>query len=151
MIFHLWSRIKCTLALCRARTTTVLSAAACTGPIPPQLKILPSNYYEKVDVVVIPKIIPYNFQQWMSWLPQRWRTQRNAIRSANCNTSRIINILNAHCAVWEFLAACLSECQRYPTCLVYAMTDCEHWINSCSKSFWYCHAVKFCTGALVNY
>ena len=25
-----------------------------------------------------------HFQQRMSWLPQRWRTQRNAIRHANC-------------------------------------------------------------------
>ena len=29
----------------------------------------------------------YNFQQWMSRLPQRWWTQRNAIRNANCTTS----------------------------------------------------------------
>ena len=45
----------------------------------------------------------------MSWLPQRWRTQRNAIRNANCKTSWIIQILNAHCA--SILGACLFECQ----------------------------------------
>ena len=28
-----------------------------------------------------------HFQQWMSWLLHRWRTQRNAIRHANCKTS----------------------------------------------------------------
>lgn len=28
-----------------------------------------------------------HFQQWMSWLPHRWRTQWNAIRHANCKIS----------------------------------------------------------------
>ena len=63
-----------------------------------------------------------NFQQWMSWLPQRWRTQRNAIRNANCKTSWIIKILNAHCA--SILGACLFECQ---------------WISlsKAAESFWF--------------
>lgn len=30
------------------------------------------------------------FQQWMSWLPHRWRTQRIAICNANCDTLWII-------------------------------------------------------------
>ena len=60
----------------------------------------------------------HNFQRWMSRFPQRWRTQRNAIRNANCKTSRIINTLNAHCASGKFLGACLSECQRTPLSVV---------------------------------
>ena len=56
----------------------------------------------------------YNFQQWMSWLPQRWRTQRNAIRNTNCKTSWIIKILNAHCAPRNCLGAYLSECSWTP-------------------------------------
>jgi hypothetical protein len=51
-----------------------------------------------------------NFQRRMSRLPQRWRTQRNAIRNANCNISWIIKILNAHCASGIFPGACLFEC-----------------------------------------
>ena len=49
--------------------------------------------------------MPYNFQQWMSWLPQRWRTQRNAIRNAIRMSSRIIKSLNAHCTsgnCWKY-------------------------------------------------
>ena len=34
------------------------------------------------------------------------------IRNANCKTSQIIKILNAHCASRFFQGACLSECQR---------------------------------------
>ena len=56
----------------------------------------------------------YNFQRWMSWFPQRWRTQRNAIRNANCKTSWIIKILNAHCALGIFPWAYLSECLWTP-------------------------------------
>ena len=54
----------------------------------------------------------HNFQRWMSRFPQRWRTQRNAIRNANCYTSWIIKTLNAHCAL-RFISrehACLSIC-----------------------------------------
>ena len=50
----------------------------------------------------------------MSRFPQRWRTQRNAIRNANCKTSRIIKILNAHCAFGIFPVACFSECLWTP-------------------------------------
>ena len=56
----------------------------------------------------------YNFQRWMSRFPQRWRTQRNAIRNANCKTSWIIKILNAHCAFGIFPEAYLSECLWIP-------------------------------------
>ena len=38
-----------------------------------------------------------HFQQRMSWLPQRWRTQRNAIRHANCKIQWVIKTLNATC------------------------------------------------------
>ena len=31
--------------------------------------------------------ISYNLQRRISWLSQRWRTQRNAIRNANCRLS----------------------------------------------------------------
>jgi len=34
----------------------------------------------------------------MSWLSRRWRTQRNAIRHANCKIQRVIKSLNATCA-----------------------------------------------------
>ena len=50
----------------------------------------------------------------MSWLPQRWRTQRNAIRNTNCKTSWIIKTLNAHCAPRNCLGAYLSECSWTP-------------------------------------
>ena len=50
----------------------------------------------------------------MSRFPQRWRTQRNAIRNANCKTSWIIKILNAHCAFGIFPVACLFECLWTP-------------------------------------
>ena len=50
----------------------------------------------------------------MSRLPQRWRTQRNAIRNANCKTSWIIKILNAHCALRKCLRAYLFECLYTP-------------------------------------
>jgi hypothetical protein len=43
-------------------------------------------------------VVINTFQQWMSWLPHRWRTQRVAIRNANCETLWIIKTLNAHCA-----------------------------------------------------
>lgn len=56
----------------------------------------------------------YNLQQRMSWLPQRWRTQRNAIRNANCKTSWVIKILNAHCAPMKCMVACLFECLWTP-------------------------------------
>ena len=59
-------------------------------------------------------LMTYNFQRWMSRFPQRWRTQRNAIRNANCKTSWIIKILNAHCAFGIFPVACLSECLWTP-------------------------------------
>jgi len=38
-----------------------------------------------------------NSQQRISWLSQRWRTQRNAIRSVNCRIPWIIKSLNAYC------------------------------------------------------
>ena len=56
------------------------------------------------------------FQRRMSRFPQRWRTQRNAIRNANCKTSWIIKILNAHCAFGIFPEACLSEFLWNPLC-----------------------------------
>ena len=57
----------------------------------------------------------------MSRFSQRWRTQRNAIRNANCKTSWIIKILNAHCALGIFPWAYLSECLWTPlgACVVY--------------------------------
>jgi hypothetical protein len=40
-----------------------------------------------------------NFQQWMSWLPYRWRTQQSAISNANCRLW-VIRILNAYGTDW---------------------------------------------------
>jgi len=50
----------------------------------------------------------------MSRLSQRWWTQRNAIRNANCKTSWIIKFLNAYCALRLFLRAYLLECLKTP-------------------------------------
>ena len=53
--------------------------------------------------------IVYNFQQWISWLSHRWRTQRNAISNVNCRIQWIIESLNASCAPWYSEEhACLS-------------------------------------------
>ena len=41
-----------------------------------------------------------NFWQRISWLSQRWRTQRIAISNVNCRIQWIIKSLNAHCASW---------------------------------------------------
>ena len=54
-----------------------------------------------------------HFQQWMSWLPHRWRTQWNAIRHANCKISESSKL-------WTHLAlplrgVCLLECLFIPT------------------------------------
>ena len=50
-----------------------------------------------------------NFWQRISWLSQRWRTQRNAIRNVNCRIQWIIESLNAYCALWYSEEhACLS-------------------------------------------
>ena len=51
----------------------------------------------------------------MSWLPQRWRTQRNAIRNANCRIQWIIKPLNASCASGICLGACVTECLSHPS------------------------------------
>ena len=53
--------------------------------------------------------IIYNFQQRISWLSHRWRTQRNAISNVNCRIQWIIESLNAPCAPWYSEEhACLS-------------------------------------------
>ena len=57
----------------------------------------------------------------MSRLPQWWWTQRNAIRNANCKTSWIIKILNAHCALRICLSAYLFECPHTPLIPSYVM------------------------------
>ena len=51
-----------------------------------------------------------HFQQWMSWFPQRWRTQWNAIRHANRRIQWVIKILNAACTSSE---VCLLECLSF--------------------------------------
>jgi len=58
-----------------------------------------------------------HFQQRMSWLPQRWRTQRNAIRLANCITKWVIKTLNAPCApLWgAYLLEYLFSPTTYPS------------------------------------
>ena len=82
------------------------------------------------------KKLTYNFQQWMSRLPQRWRTQRNAIRNANCKTSWIIKLLNAHCASGICPVACMSECLRIQ-------------INHSLE--WVANMVLLCSRALLKY
>ena len=73
----------------------------------------------------------YNFQQWMSRLPQWWWTQRNAIRNANCKTSWIIKILNAHCALRKCLRAYLFECLYTP---LIPWLECLH--TCCGDGLW---------------
>ena len=54
-----------------------------------------------------------HFQQRMSWLPYRWRTQRNAIRNANCKIQWVIKTLNAACtSLGEYV--CWSVCLSPP-------------------------------------
>ena len=64
------------------------------------------NHLTDINDIIL-KITSKHFQQRMSWLPQRWRTQRNAIRHANCRIQRVIKILNAPCTA---SAVCLLEC-----------------------------------------
>ena len=78
-----------------------------------------------------------NFQQRMSWLPQRWRTQRNAIRNANCRTSWIIKILNAHCASGICLGACLVWVSLTPlACFVSQPDYGAAWDKAVLECFW---------------
>ncbi len=49
-----------------------------------------------------------NFWQRISWLSQRWRTQRNAIRSVNCRTVNH-RIFERILRLWVSLEACLFE------------------------------------------
>ena len=56
----------------------------------------------------------------MSRLSQRWRTQRNAIRSANCRIQWIIKFLNAYCASWYSEEhSCFSVCSPLSLHLVW--------------------------------
>ena len=60
--------------------------------------------------------IEYNFQQRISWLSHRWRTQRNAISNVNCRPQWIIESLNAYCTLWysgEY--ACFSISKHHQT------------------------------------
>ena len=50
-----------------------------------------------------------NFQRWISRLLYRWRTQRNAIRNANC---RIRESSDLWTQVAPILSACLFQCGR---------------------------------------
>ena len=58
-------------------------------------------------IITVLQINQENFQRRISWFPYRWRTQRNAIRNANCRTPRVIRSLNATGAG---LPACLFQC-----------------------------------------
>ena len=75
----------------------------------------------------------YNFQQRMSWLPQRWRTQRNAIRNTKRRTSWIIKILNANCASRKCLVAHLAECLltslNHILCVLEYGIDFHYWLQ----------------------
>ena len=72
----------------------------------------------------------------MSWFPQRWRTQRNAIRNANCRIQWIIKSLNACCASgysWEH--ACLSVCSHLLSHLPFCRVDGDRlWVQSNDSS-----------------
>ncbi len=73
-----------------------------------------------------------HFQQRMSWLPQRWRTQRNAIRLANCKIKWVIKTLNASCtSFWEYVcwSVCSSPPKHHHVCLSESAVCCP----LCSK------------------
>jgi hypothetical protein len=60
--------------------------------------------YNRWVIPLFRKCNVLHFQQRMSWLPQRWRTQRNAIRLANCIFTWVIKDLNAPCThLWVYL------------------------------------------------
>ncbi len=63
-----------------------------------------------------------NFWQRISWLSQRWRTQRIAISNVNCRIQWIIKSLNAHCAFWySGKHACLRIDQHSLDTFVFAL------------------------------
>ena len=73
----------------------------------------PPMYYHKLlqfkECTLASNAFKYNFQQRISWLSHRWRTQRNAISNVNCRIQWIIESLNAPCAPWYSEEhACLS-------------------------------------------
>ena len=66
----------------------------------------------------------YNFQQRISWLSHRWRTQRNAISNVNCRIQWIIESLNAPCAPWyPSRGACLFECREILNLVKFFLTS----------------------------
>ena len=68
-----------------------------------------TNSYKVTECVLRCNASIYNFQQRISWLSHRWRTQRNAISNVNCRIQWIIESLNAPCAPWySGEHACLS-------------------------------------------
>ena len=79
----------------------------------------------------------------MSWLPQRWRTQRNAIRHANCNIQWVIKILNAPCtSLGEYV--CWSVCSSPRSILLVSnssrrscssLLHVPRWNNTCQITF----------------
>ena len=86
----------------------------------------------------------------MSRFPQRWRTQRNAIRNANCKTSWIIKILNAHCAFWFSREhACLSV--REPHSALVLANRLEY-VNGAKQflELWYCAFHEVCVRRRVS-
>lgn len=72
----------------------------------------PTTFFTHTQIVIECHLILYwknNFQQRISWLSHRWRTQRNAISNVNCRIQWIIESLNASCALWySGEHACLS-------------------------------------------
>ena len=68
----------------------------------------------------------------MSWLPQRWRTQRNAIRHANCEIQWVIKTLNASCTSFgEYVCWSVCSSPQVQTFLVWCTcVDC-----------WFCHEI----------
>jgi hypothetical protein len=80
----------------------------------------------------------YNFQQRISWLSHRWRTQRNAIRNVNCRIQWIIESLNAHCALWySGEHACLSI-SKTPSVLFLrtGLESSQRWFQNCWRVAW---------------
>ena len=70
-----------------------------------------------------------HFQQRMSWLPQRWRTQRNAIRHANCTIQWVIKTLNATCTSFgEYVCSsvCSSPPKKHPQSVLSESTVWSH-------------------------
>ena len=129
--------------LCEFSVTTVVTvwANGSSDLAPYHMTLI----YWTIDVLVNepPKLEwIYNFQQRMSWLPQRWRTQRNAIRNANCRIRESSNLWT-HIALPGFPGSMLVWVSVNPTHMTFCCTECVCiWaLIKCADFAWLKHVV----------